>query len=273
MSSLYGSRGIWQGISKPRQVQIRAEVAQDLEDQLEEKRELMEQELRGEIRSAERQQMRREIEGELHREREAAAPSERQRQGFVDFVRDTEDDARALAQVASQRANSEERALHRSRWFFGPVPWLLFAGALPALWAAFIGASGVVGAIAVTALLVALMALIRNVQRHGRLERSVKADRRAASDYLIVAERARAYRQVHAERLESKQRITNLMERLQRDKEDVDQKFHPCAGELEEAKQSVRQQRIEVDLDGDFEERLAEAEAAAESEQKMLLVE
>jgi len=288
----------WYNISRERRARIRAEVAgqvrKEVTDELEpvlreqieeelwdrarqeaqeeiEEAERLQQEAREDLEEA-REEAKAEARDELERRHRLGAPSERLRQGFIEFVKETELDCHAQAVVASGTASGYHRRLRWSRRLRGPLPWVLFTGAVPALYAVFlrVGSYDAPAFIAAAAgLLVAFLTiLISNAVRHGRFEDKAQELDRAASDYLIMAERAKSYRLVHAERLETKGRLDELTQRLRAAKVKLDQRFHPPVDELDAAKDSVRH-RISVDavdLDADFKERLAEAEAEAAEE-------
>ena len=55
--------------------------------------------------------------------------------------------------------------------------------------------------LAITVLLALVVLLVTSMRRHARLERRLAEHRRIASDFLIVAERAKAFDMVHAERI------------------------------------------------------------------------
>jgi hypothetical protein len=193
-------------------------------------------------------------------------PTERERQGFVDFVKETELDAHAQATVAS---GSADRYVERAKWskrLLGPMPWLTMLGALPLLYllwqrvGAFLSVE-FIGA-AVFLALVWLILLISNAVRHGACDENSRRLYRVASNYLVLAEKAKSFRLVHAERLDTKARLTELTQQLRREKVDLDDKFHPRIAEVEEAKESVRQRISVEDVDPfeDFDERLEDAE-------------
>jgi ABC-type multidrug transport system fused ATPase/permease subunit len=283
----------WHNIGAARRIRIRQEIVGEVRAELKAELEpVLRDQLEGELWERARETVAREqkeaaqervklrvaaraeAREELEREAREGAPSPRLRQGFVEFVKETEVDAHAQAVVAS---GSAEQLRARRRWsgrLLGPVPWLLFAGAVPALYAVFIwaGSLGAPAFIAAAAgLLVAFLTLlVSNGVRHGRLEREAKKLEKISSDYLVMAERAKSYRMVHAERLETKGRLDDLMSGLRKAKVQLDDKFHPPVDELDRARDSVRH-RISVeavDLDADFEDRLAEAEAEAVEQQE-----
>jgi len=266
----------WGNISRDRASRIRAEVVgavknevraelepvirEQVEEELWDKaREQVAQEAK-EAAQQERQarsqavaEARKELESEAQREE----PSVRLKRGFVEFVKETEVDAHAQAVVASGSAGQSRSKLKWSRRTFGAIPWLLFASAVPLL------------AASAGLLVVFLTVLVGSVRRHGRLERSARDLEQISSDYLIMAERAKSYRLVHAERLETKGRLDELTGSLRDAKEKLDKRFHPPVSELDGVRESVRH-RIEVTTmpspEEEFDERLAEAEAAEDEE-------
>jgi hypothetical protein len=274
----------WSNISRERAAAIRAEVEAEVEGRVRAElepviREQAEAELwerareeaKKEAQEAERarKQAREEARRELAQEHKAGAPSERLRRGFVEFVRETEIDAHAQATVASGSAERTRSKLKWSRRTLGSLPWMLFAGAVPLLYVAWLWAGGWVTPAFIAAsasLLVAFLAVLMDCsRRHGRLEREAERLEGISSDYLILAERAKTFRLVHAERLETKGRLDELTFQLQGSKENLDQRFHPSVEELDVARESARH-RIEVveapSAEQEFDERLAEAEAA-----------
>jgi len=232
----------WYNISTERAARIRAEVTAEVKgevlvelepvirEQVEEElwdkaREQVAQEAK-EAAQQERQarsqavaEARRELESEARSEE----PSARLKRGFVEFVKETEVDAHAQAVGRSK--------LKWSRRTFGAIPWLLFAGAVPLLYAdwMYTGSLTAPAFLAASAglLVVFLTVLVGSVRRHGRLERSARDLEQISSDYLIMAERAKSYRLVHAERLETKGRLDELTGSLRDAKEKLDKRFHP----------------------------------------------
>jgi hypothetical protein len=263
--------GLWYNISKERAAKIRIEVTDEVRDELKAKltpvlREQVEEELWDKARQQARQQAKREVlEGQ---------PTGRQKEGFLEFVRETELDSHAQATVASGEADQHASKVRWTRRLLGPLPWMVFLGAWPALYALwqwvgalvsveFIGAS--VGLLAAF-----LVLLVTGTRRRWRYEDRAKRLYKIASDYLVLAERAKTFRLVHAERMESKKRLDDLTEQLRRAKVDLDDKFHPSVASVDEARNSVRHrislEGLNIGGDEDFEERLEEAEREAQAE-------
>src|SRR5690606_16142536 len=87
--------------------------------------------------------------------------------------------------------------------------------------------------------------------------------RKISSDFLVIAERAKAFAMVHAERLQSRRELGEILEDLRRDKERQDRLFHPSASALETARALVGpriaeedRRRVAVDLDAAPDEEL-----------------
>lgn len=292
---MVGTMSNWYNISRERAARIRAEVVREVKDEVRAELEpVIREQVISEVLDQAREEARAELEQEaeqrekahkaakkelvtardlareeLAHEHKMGVPSSRLRRGFVEFVKETELDARAQAVVASGTAQRARKQLRWSRRTLGVVPWLLFAAAVPLLYAVYLW----VGTLATPAFLAASVGLLMtflavtssNSRRHFRLDLTADKLEKVSSDYLIVAERAKSYRLVHAERLETKARLDQLTSELRDAKVRLDERFHPPVAELEEAKTSVRH-RIEVeavDLDEYFDERLAEAEAEA----------
>jgi len=282
----------WGNISRDRASRIRAEVVGAVKNEVRAElepviREQVEEELWDKAReqvaqeakeaAQQERQARSQAVAEARRELESEArseePSARLKRGFVEFVKETEVDAHAQAVVASGSAGQSRSKLKWSRRTFGAIPWLLFAGAVPLLYAdwMYTGSLTAPAFLAASAglLVVFLTVLVGSVRRHGRLERSARDLEQISSDYLIMAERAKSYRLVHAERLETKGRLDELTGSLRDAKEKLDKRFHPPVSELDGVRESVRH-RIEVTTmpspEEEFDERLAEAEAAEDEE-------
>ena len=235
--------GIFDGIDAERQERIRVELGREIRRNLSE-------ELRASLRQQVEEDVRRESRRELLVELSERAPSEEERERFRAFVREVEIDAYAQATLASGTAHGAEQALARSRRLWIPMAYLLALASPLATWAAhsLVELSAAAFTAFVVTLLLALLLLIsRNAGRHHALERRIKQHRRIASDFLIVAERAKAYRMVHAERLVSAEELAERVEELRLAKERQDRQFHPSATELETARTSARQ-RIEEDM-------------------------
>jgi len=104
-------------------------------------------------------------------------------------------------------------------------------------------------------------------QRLGsRLRARASKHREIASDYLIVAERAKAYRMVHAERIARVVELDACIADLRKLKESRDAEFHASTDEVEQARSRTRIEpapRIEIDLDDDEVEGYLEPEPKA----------
>jgi hypothetical protein len=84
---------------------------------------------------------------------------------------------------------------------------------------------------------------------------------------------AKAYRMVHAERIDSAEELHRLLEQLRTDKERLDAASHPAVAEIEAAREMVRYRIEELDDDAraddsgsDQEGAGTDIEAAAEAE-------
>ena len=193
-------------------------------------------------------------------------PTPREKQGFVEFVKETELDAHAQATVAS---GSADKYVARAKWskrLLGPVPWALLIGAVPLLYMVWQWAGTYMSvefaAAGVAMLLTWLILLISNSRRHSRCDENAKRLYQTASKYLVLAERAKSFRLVHAERLDTRSRLKDLTEKLHREKVELDNKFHPRIAEVEQARDSVRHRISVENIDplNDFDERLEDAE-------------
>ena len=261
--------GNWHNISSARRLRIRQEVAEEVREELVAE---LEPRIREQVTEELWDRARSETRDDLEREHRLGIPSTHLRKGFVEFVQETELDSHAQAVVASGSADRYASKARWSRRLLGPLPWMVFLGALPALYAVWqwVGAFGSVEFIgAVVGLLVTFLTLlVTSTRRRWRYEDSAKRLYGIASDYLVLAERAKSFRLVHAERLESKARLMDLTKKLRVTKIELDDKFHPSVTSVDEARESVRHrisvEGLNIGLDGEaFDERLAEAEAEA----------
>lgn len=264
---------VWTNISKKRQTKIREAIRSELEEELKEQ-------LIKELTPVIHDQARQEIEDEalksatakVRKEMEEARPTNREREAFQHFVRDIELDAHAQAVVASNRAseaNKGARWARRWRTFRS-----LFLAALigPALFAFYRFFQvhwdhlGIVAAVMLVPLLVSLVAGRKSLEH---LEKVDRTGRETASNYLRVADQAKAYRLMHAERLDSKKELDKLIKDLGDRKDHLDSNHHLRVEDLYAAKDTIRG-RIEMDepkfrVFDDFDERLEEAQAESES--------
>ena len=259
---------LWSGISKKRQARIRREIEEELKENLiEELTPVLAEQAEQNVRDqAERDALIR-AKKELREEAEEARPTGREREAFQDFVRQIEVDCHAQAVVASNRADQNDRDASWSRWLRGALALAVTAALVFTAYATL----SVWGFAPVTAIasgvagLVLLFILISNFRARRRFEKASVKRRKTASDYLVVAERARAFRTVHAERLESRRELDGLVKRLQDDKEKLDQDHHLRVEDLYAAQDSVRSRVSLEDIPSldDFDQRLEEAEAEA----------
>lgn len=260
---------LFRGVSAVRERKIRRKVADELRE-----------EIVTELRPIIREQVEDEVQGEMYdkarddvkAELDAEAPDARQREAFRHFVQETEIDAHAQAAVASGDADRLTSRVRWSRRLFGPLPYMVLLGAAPVLYAVlqYVGALLSVEFIGVAAfLLVAfLMILWTNIMRHSRCEDEARRFYKIASEYRIMAERAKTFRIVHAERLETKSRIDELTAQLRKHKNQLDEKFHPSIASVDVARESVRgrimaEGPVALRFEDDFDDRLEEAQAEA----------
>jgi hypothetical protein len=176
------------------------------------------------------------------RELEQQEPTDDERQRVRDLVQDMELDAYAQATIASRIADDSAARLDVSRRWSSPLAYGFTLAFLPLVYALSVleASTWAFAASTITLALALVMVLSSTFRRHTRLERSQSAHRKVASDYLIVAERAKAYRMLHVERSVSAEDLYQLVEDLRRDKERQDRSFHPTASELEAARAATR---------------------------------
>ncbi|MCC6524073.1 MAG: hypothetical protein IT373_15540 [Polyangiaceae bacterium] len=242
-------------------------------------RELTE-ELRASVRREVEDEVRRRTRSEVLHELEHRAPTDDERARCRALIDEIELDAYAQATLASREADEAERALERSRRLGGPA---VYAAALASPLLSYACARWLSDPTAVAAALVTLATALgllvsTTLRRNARLERRLRELRRVASDFTILAERARAYRLVHAERIAEAQELVELVEELRLAKEAQDRQYHPSTADLEVARDTVRH-RIEAPPEPlrvpaprvavaspDEDARLADASDAAEAE-------
>jgi len=257
---------MWTGVSKKREAKIRREVEKQVKELLvEELTPVIREQITEEIGDEAYQKAK----ADLQKEAETLKPEPRERAAFREFVREVELDAHAQATVASNEADIADKALRRSRRWMNPLGYLLLLTILPAAYMTYatFGLGLALGATVATMLIALGIIAGTNSSRHERLTKRFKAKRKVASDYLIVAEQAKAYRTVHAERLDTKRKLDQLTTDLQTKKARLDQDHWPQVESLHSARETVRH-RIEVpkyQAFDEFDEQLAEAEAEAEA--------
>lgn len=249
---------LWDGIDDSQAARIRKELQKEI------RRELS-TEMRADIERKVREDVRRKARDELLAEQRSRAPSEDDRRAFVAFVEEVELDSYAQATMASRIADESDQALtSRSGWAtpLGIVLTLAAPGLVAAL--AHAGLDATWFWAAVSTLILVLGLVLISTSRHQRQHRdALERHRKISSDFLILAERAKAYRMVHAERLQEAETLHELLEELRRAKERQDRTFHPSAPALEAARDYVRY-RVETTLEPDEEDEV-EAETASVS--------
>ena len=268
---------LWAGISSERQEAIYDHVVDEYKPALiESLREVITEQVAEDLRDTIAQEEREKAKVQARQDLADSEPSSQERQAFRTFVKEVELDSRAQAAVASLRAEGQDSRLSWSRRLFNPLGYGLLLGAVPALYYALTFLAGgnpaspiFLAAAATTAL--TLFTLWRTTaKRHHRLAKERDSKRETMSQYLILAERAKAYRLVHAERLETKEELDKLTNDLVASKEHQDGRFHPDLQDLDKARDSVRHRFITEAplriLDDDFEQRLEEAIEDAEGD-------
>lgn len=251
---------LWYGISKEREDRIRTAVEAQVKKRIiDEVTPVIREQAERDVREKAYRDARKDMENEAR----SAVPEPRERQAFREFVKEVEVDCHAQAAVASAEADKVERSLRRSKFWRNSLAYLLLLGLGPVAYEAYAlyGLSATSAVIVGTMALTLLVLAVTNGSRHRALAERFSSKRKTASDYLVVAERAKAYRLVHAERLQTKERLDHLTSGLRTDKEDLDKRHWPRVEDLHEARDSVRyrvedQARRPFD---DFDERLEEA--------------
>jgi hypothetical protein len=228
--------GLFDGIDEAQAERIRRELGRELRKQLTE-------ELRASLRASVEEEIRKEARRDYEAELAARAPSPDDREAFQALVKEIQLDAYAQAHIASSVADEAEGALGRSRRVASPAANALTIATPLVLMVIASVAEGfgfAFYALAITFALLLLTLVVTNLRRHLRLESVMKRERKTASDFLVVAERAKAYRMVHAERLDSAEELAELLEQLRRDKERLDARHHVSANTLERTREAVR---------------------------------
>lgn len=263
MASLKPPSHLTTNISAERYAKLRQFIVSEVTEELQRKltpkiRAQVEQELKDEVLQDTRRKLEREI--------DEAKPNPRERRAFQMFVHNVELDAQAQATIASKDAESAERSLKRSRRWRTPLSYFLAVSALPLAYAAFhvFGPNLAFLVYALTFSIGFLLHLIGASSRHARLEADVEKNLKTASEFLMLAEQAKAYRVVHAERLSNRKELDALVKEVQEQKDRLDKEYNPKVSELEAARESLRL-RVAVEeptiLMDEFDGRLEEAEA------------
>ena len=244
--------GAFDGIDPVQQEAIRRALSKEV------KREVAE-ELRDDIRRRVEEDVRAETRQAVLQEIAERAPTAGDRERFTDYVNEVRLDAYAQATLASDIADAASVRVNQSRKWMVPVYGaLLLMGPLFAEGWPISGRYLLMG----VAVALALLAMVATrAWRHASLDGDIAKHRKIASDFLIIAERAKAYAMVHAERHLPAAELHELIEGLRRDKERQDRAFHPSAASLETARDEVRARfrlearpRIAVDEDADEDE-------------------
>jgi hypothetical protein len=255
--------GAFDGIDPVQEQAIRRALEKEIRLELKE-------ELSADIRRKVERDIRAETRHDVLAEIAERTPSDEDRETFASYVNEVRLDAYAQATMASEVADHADATLEVSRSWATPLTVVLLV-ALPLLfgfgsrWLGGFYSAGFV-ATAIAASLFFTVFAVSTLRRHHRLEREVRANRKIASDFLIIAERAKAFAMVHAERLATRTELDELIEDLRKDKERQDRAFHPSAPQLEAARERVRpriaeenRKRIAIALD---EREQEDAEAA-----------
>lgn len=231
-------------------------------DLKEEVRREMTAEVEGKIRMRVEADIRKKARVDVLREIAESAPSEAQRDRFRAYVRDVELDAYAQATIASRIADDAEADLAKEAQRTRPLRWGLVISAPVVFYAMsrFAPVNAAMVVIAVLAIAAAAFS-VGGAQRRTRLQERTKVHRAIGSDFLIIAERAKAYTYVHADRIASAQELQALVEDLRVAKEKQDRQFHASTSDLEAARQGVRHRIAEghsrvADFEDDEAERL-----------------
>lgn len=215
------------------------------------------------IREQTEQDVRDRIRRDLEREAAEAAPGSRERKIFRDFVKEVEIDAHAQATVASASADDADGTLRRARAWRNPLAYFLLLAIGPMGYEAYLTRQSsplFIFLTAMAALFLCYFAIASGVM-YEDLRKKFREMRKVASDYLVVAERAKAFRMVHAERIETRKEMERALRDLSSEKEKLDRKYCPRVEDLHQARDSVRV-RVEEPrfrVFEDFDERLEEA--------------
>ncbi len=206
-------------------------------------------ELNADIRARIEQDVRAETRQRVLQEVAERAPTREERERFIAYVREVRVDAQTQADLSSARAATADAQRSRSSRVAEPIlaagvvggplivhalaGWAALAG--PALW------------VVITTLVLAYLALlVTSARRNHRLSNTVGEQAKLSSDFMIIAERARAFEMVHAERLTSSRELHDVLEELRRAKERQDQRHRPDTAALEKARS---QARLRIDAD------------------------
>jgi hypothetical protein len=234
--STCGEVGVFDGIDPDRAQAIKDAVARDLRLRITE-------ELKESIRRQVESDVRSRTERDVLRRIEERAPSDDERSAFRAFVEEVRVDAYAQAILASDIADEAEARGPR----YGSRLILALVVIAPIVMLGFSTLGGWTFLAAASTFVIALAALgVHNLRRDAALGRRARQHFQIASEFLILAERAKAFMMVHAERTASSEELHRLLEDLRRDKERQDRLFDPSVHALEEARERARA-RIDAD--------------------------
>jgi hypothetical protein len=249
---------LFAGISQDRLQKIRRRIAQDLED-----------DLRRELTPKIRQQLESDFKEKLKQAKEKARQdleekrtSPKSIQVFKSYAREVELDATTQALVASSSADKAEVKVGPAKRVYSLwiTTFLVCIAATTACVA--LGANPMLALVSELGMLVSfIMALFLHSRPH-QLEEEVRRHRKVSSDYMILADQAKAGR-ITMENATEKE-LKSHIESLRRHKDSLDSDYHPRIDEVMQTREQVKV-RIQVeDPDYDrelFEEQLAAAEA------------
>lgn len=247
--------------------ELRPKITADVEASLRTK---LQDELRPKIREGLLVEVRKQVEAdlttnlratlrvELQREAEAEVPTVRERDLFRRFVRSEEEDCRIQARAASADAARSARNFAWGRWFFLPTALLMLA-ALPVLgyflYMRFADGAGF-WTILCSAIFVAFSLLIATMTRQKRLKEHDDAHRKIASDYWILAERAKKLRMIDSALVGTRQGVQAELDSYQRAKQQVDDRYLPDARSLDTARVAVRSLAIQEEGEQEIDRHL-----------------
>jgi len=263
-------------VEKEMRPKLLAEIEKELRAKLPDE---LRPKLRGELLPEVRKQVEAELGAQLRTEARTEAkqemarelPSAKDRRSFREFVREEEVDCLTQANAASFDADKAESALRWGRRLRVPMSFLLFIG-LP-IFGFFLHTRFGEGPGFWTFLLPAIFAAVSFAiavgTRQENLKEAIQNNRKVASNYWVLAERAKKLRMVVGESAQTRDELRQEVNSYAQAKQGLDNTYFPAATSLTRARQEIREQLLsEVDPDKLFRvatepepEELDEAEA------------
>lgn len=208
------------------------------------------------------------LEAKIRVELSSEVPHEKDIRAYKDYAREVEFDCLVQANAASEMADKEDREWTASRRWRTPLNWAFVVMAPVAYFFIDKHTHGILWFLALlTYCFTAGLSVGKTWETQTQAHKEFTELRRQASEYLLLAERAKKVRSVELATAVSRGELRDIIARLVNDKASQDRSFHPATTTLQEARVRVRDQlAVEMDTErliGDEEDELEPMKALA----------